>query len=411
MARSTSLPAAAAALVLAMALPAWGQKQEGTALDPAAVAGAIDRGMRSLKNDPVDVNPQVRPGKGGAGTNELKLLTFIHGGLPESDPVFQELLTRSTNMELRKTYNVSLLAMALEELDRVRHQEKIWQCAQFLVDNMAPNGEWGYGEPTTYAMPATTASAARKPAATAPAPKPKPAGKARGSALPEPPKRVKPPVTRQIPVKKQREGTDPHDNSNTQYAALGLRSAHDAGIMLPREVVERAMKWWRDTQLGSSQGGKPDPGAKGAPVATEGGAVPAGWCYTDAGRAYGSMTVGGVGSLAIYHYILGESWTKDPAVRNGVEWIAQNFSVAENPGKGNSWYYYYLYGMERAGVLYGTETFGSHVWYLEGARELLQLQKPDGSWGDAPESTCFAILFLRRATAPLVASVDPLRKK
>jgi hypothetical protein len=170
------------------------------------------------------------------------------------------------------------------------------------------------------------------------------------------------------------------------------------------------MKWWHDTQLGP-RGAPPDPGAKGAPVATEGGAVPAGWSYTDAGQPYGSMTVGGVGSLAIYHHILGQSWTRDPAVRNGVEWIARNFSVTENPGKGTSWYYYYLYGMERAGVLYGTETFGSRVWYVEGARELLSLQKPDGSWGDSPESTCFAILFLRRATAPLVASVDADKKK
>jgi len=396
---------AAAAIVFGAAAPAWGQERGP---EPAQVAAAIDRGMRFLKGDGVQVNPQVRPTKGGAGSNELKLLTFIHGGLPENDPVFQELLTRSTQTELLKTYNVSLLAVALEELNRVTHQQKIWQCAQFLIDNMAPNGEWGYGEPTTYVEPATTPSAPRRSTATSAAPKPKQAGRVVDFDAPDPARRTKPLVTRWLPVKKQREGINPHDNSNTQYAALGLRASHDAGIVLPKDVIERAMKWWRDTQLDASRGAG---GGKGAPVATEGGASPAGWSYTDTGRPYGSMTVGGVGSLAIYHYILGQDWKKDPAVQKGVEWIARNFSVTENPQKPEAYYFYYLYGLERAGVLYGTETFGTHPWYAEGARELLRAQKQDGSWGEGVTDTCFAILFLRRATSPLVASVDSARKK
>jgi hypothetical protein len=77
--------------------------------------------------------------------------------------------------------------------------------------------------------------------------------------------------------------------------------------------------------------------------------------------------------------------------------------------------YYALYAMERAGRLYGTEFFGEHLWYAEGAKQLLASQNADGSWGEKPPEkswstptwdTCFAILFLRRATAPLVPSVD-----
>ena len=81
--------------------------------------------------------------------------------------------------------------------------------------------------------------------------------------------------------------------------------------------------------------------------------------------------------------------------------------------------YYYLYALERAGIMSATETFGAHRWYVEGAEAILGAQRGDGSWisplphGDRSETTnavwdtCFAILFLKRATRPLdVASTD-----
>ena len=71
----------------------------------------------------------------------------------------------------------------------------------------------------------------------------------------------------------------------------------------------------------------------------------------------------------------------------------------------------------RAGIFYGTERFGAHEWYPEGATYLLGEQKPDGSWKAGKSDheiwdTCFAILFLRRATRPLidVASTDGRKK-
>ena len=61
-------------------------------------------------------------------------------------------------------------------------------------------------------------------------------------------------------------------------------------------------------------------------------------------------------------------------------------------------------------MLYGTETFGKHNWYNEGAHYLLGKQGAEGNWG-ARKNTCFAILFLRRATRALVESVDKGRRK
>ena len=50
------------------------------------------------------------------------------------------------------------------------------------------------------------------------------------------------------------------------------------------------------------------------------------------------------------------------------------WSVNNNPERGGDWHYYYLYGLERAGILYDTNMIGKHDWYLEGAKLLLDAQ-------------------------------------
>jgi hypothetical protein len=127
--------------------------------------------------------------------------------------------------------------------------------------------------------------------------------------------------------------------------------------------------------------------------------------------------------------MLGEPWTKDPTIEAARTWLALHFSPSENPQAARGWegykpssaFYYYLYALERSGILYGSETFGTRSWYAEGAKVLLERQRSDGSWDLADPkddsgrvaNTCFAILFLRRATEPLtaVASEDRYFKK
>jgi len=69
-------------------------------------------------------------------------------------------------------------------------------------------------------------------------------------------------------------------------------------------------------------------------------------------------------------------------------------------------------------MLYDTALNGNHDWYLNGGQTILAAQKPDGSWAESGTATirptwdtCFAILFLRLATRPLVVSVDRLHEK
>jgi hypothetical protein len=338
---------------------------------PRTLEEAVRGGMAFLKENAARFTREAR-------ADELLLWTYVHGGLAENDPEFQTLLKSMLTKPLERTYNVAFTAMVLEELDRVKYQGRIAQCAQFLLDNQCANGQWSYGEPSLFA-----------------------------EGLKVPPVPAKWKGVRKVTVARQRDGPAAGDNSNSQVAMLGLRACHDAGIVLPSSAVELAARWWRESQSRVS-------GVKAPALAPEG------WCYGKHDhKPYGSMTVGGIASLVICDYIQGKDVRKDREVANGMEWLAKNFSVTYNPGpyeharmEENSQhsYHYYLYGLERAAILYGTEQIGSHFWFAKGMQVLIDGQRPDGSWasgGNPLHDTCFAILFLRKATRALVDVQTP----
>lgn len=309
--------------------------------------------------------------------DELLLWTSYQGGVSENDPEFKAALKMILEKKLERTYNVALMAMLLEDLDRIKYQQRLAQCAQFLLDNQCLNGQWGYGDPSIFVE---------------------------SVQLPPNPKKLLRPVT----VLKKRDGPASGDNSNSMYAMLGLRACHDAKILLPVTSVELAAKWWRDTQTKLA---RDKPLLAGQTVPAEG------WCYgRHEHKPYGSMTAGGVGSLVICDYILGRDWKKDREVACGMEWLAKNFSVAYNPGpyehaameeNSQHQYYYYMYALERAAILFGTEQIGQQYWFARASDALIAAQRPDGSWkaaaaGSELNDTCFAVLTLRKATRALV---------
>lgn len=399
------------ALALWVLLSGAAQDPKKPAVDPKRVDEAIRKGVEFLKKAPSPAGAE-----GIENSDELVLLTLFHARLGAEDPKVRDLLGRVLEAPLQHTYRVALQAMALEEFDRVKYQMRIFHCAQFLVDNQSPTGQWSYGKPTTLpdfpgGVPTQAANQVKS---------------AKGVVV-FGGERTKPPVRQKVAVKRLRawpaagdEGTE-GDNSNTQYAALGLRACHDAGILIPAETIARAAAWWRKTQAGGEEreeeddGGRKKP-APGKSVATRGGAArPRGWGYSGGEGPTGSMTAGAVGALVIYDHIQGKDWKRDSNVAGGMSWLASRFTVRENPGREREWHFYYLYALERVGMLYGTDLIGGHAWYAAGATYLLDSQNPDGSWGkggseeeDTTWDTCFAILFLRRSTRPLidVESVD-----
>jgi hypothetical protein len=62
---------------------------------------------------------------------------------------------------------------------------------------------------------------------------------------------------------------------------------------------------------------------------------------------------------------------------------------------------YFLWSLERVGVIYGLEKIGRTDWYQFGAEQILRAQNRDGSWGDngygPVVNTSFALLFLARS--------------
>ncbi len=369
---------------------------------------AIEKGVKFLHGK------RVGPRNG----NELIVLTYVHSGIvPDTHPHFQALFKEMIDGPLEHTYRVALQAMVLEEYERVKFQWRIHQCAQFLADNISPNGLTRYGQPTAFVEQVPVPTGAPRDVATGGSTPGAPPAPGFGQKVSggDPGERKKPPVAKTINVSQKRPGPGDHDHSNMQYSALGLRACHDAGIRFEPQLLKKVEEAWRAAQHDGD--GKPEPirvdpprdpnrrpGAGASRTMVTYTVEPQGWSYQKAANAsgdYGSMTAGAIGALCILDYIQGKDWRRDQDVLEGLQWLNKNFSVTANP-KGNArWHYYYLYGLERAGMLFGTEHIGDHKWYRTGAEYLLQNQAGDGGWKGDPVDTCFAILFLRRATRRL----------
>ena len=100
---------------------------------------------------------------------------------------------------------------------------------------------------------------------------------------------------------------------------------------------------------------------------------------TGALRSYGSMSYAGLKSM-IYAGVDKE----DPRVRAVLKYLKKNYSVASNPGMGETGLYYYLQMMSKALDAVGTDEFetenGTKKWKEEVVAQLAKTQKADGSW-------------------------------
>jgi hypothetical protein len=291
----------------------------------------------------------------------LVLYALVHSGVYTlEDDTVKALLGRLVAAPMLRTYQVAMTAAALAAVDPVKYQAKLAQCAQYLLDHQCDNGQWGYGERyESQEYAASTGDGGTK----------KTIAKIRIARV----KKLGPLVG---------------DNSNSQYAALGLKACAAGACEIESAAVSRAIEWWERSQV---KGG--------------------GWSYHGEGvyqeplGSYGSMTAGAVSSLIMLKQIKNSDPKLSPAVTRGLSWLADNFTVERNakaPPDREEWLHYYLYALERVGDLLPTEKIGRRSWYAIGATFLIQTQKPSGLW-EGPDpgltiaDTCFALLFLERA--------------
>jgi A-macroglobulin complement component len=222
----------------------------------------------------------------------------------------------------------------------------------------------------------------------------------------------------------------PEDISCTQIILLGLKSATRMKAPVDPSAIKKAL----DFVIGSQEKDGPkverpndyrsnDRGT----YASLGNDRARGWAYIKKGsrpdeeKTVGSMTCAGIGCLIVGKSMLGKGAlgkkggdTLDQAVYDGFAWLTTHWSVAQNPEFGPGRHYYHLYGLERVGTLGLYEKVSSHWWYKEGAEVILKDQKGNGHWDNkddiAPSDildTCYALLFLRRGTAPVGDVMTP----
>jgi hypothetical protein len=218
------------------------------------------------------------------------------------------------------------------------------------------------------------------------------------------------------------------DNSNTQFAVLALWVARRHDVPIERTAALVGQRF-RDSQLGDAAGADLD----------------GGWYYTGETFAdpWPTMTCSGLLGLAV-----AGGAAKDGAPAADKDRVRRAFAQLsrsiDRPGEDRTRDLYFLWSLERVGVLYdlpkiedkdrrlvgglalglaATDDLARIMgkdWYAWGRKPLLARQAADGHWQDGGyngakpvPNTCFALLFLKQANLAkdLTAKLRLLERK
>ncbi len=348
---------------------------------PKEVLASISKGVEYLQKNSTIITGYE---------NGLVAYALISAGQPPDDQLVRSLIDKVAakcpaagyQPTGHHNYEAGVDAMALAAADKVKYRPQLQVIADYLIKSQHSNGAWDY------------------------------LGQDHGG-----------------------------DTSISQYGMLGLWAAARAGVEIPQRTLDLGANWHLRTQTRNG-----------------------GWGYQPLGgdtEIKHSMTVAGIGTIGIARLLMSrnpqdlESLSEEPetktkkvekafgvlekvipkeeggkpsvavgpadpnykpqssvagmdaGMKKGLGWIGSNYTVDKNC---LGWHLYYLYGLERAASLANAEKIGGHDWYTDGYRVLLKAQGNDGGWkdiGGAISSTCFAVLFLSRATEKLVPNAPP----
>ena len=286
------------------------------------------------------------------GSTALVALALLNCGEKPDDPMMAKALDYLAGLPPRKTYVVGLQNMVFAEARRPKDLVIIQRNADWLIDK-ALGYRGGEGQLNGWSYP--------------------------GNHLP--------------------------DNSNTQYALLGLYAAKQAGAKIEDRHWKAIQGYYTRTQAtngfwryhNSSAAGGDDAASFTMTVAGVCGLVIAGMGLDQSAQQLDPAT-GVAAACGIYE--------ENDAIARGMNWIASKFSFDQ--GKSIA---YNVYGLERLGRLSGQRFVGKFDWYREGCQYLVAKQEPNGAIrlgggldGSEVLSTSFSLLFLSKGRTPVLIS-------
>lgn len=291
------------------------------------------------------------------GETALSALALIAGGRPLDDPAVvaaADAVRRlaPTNTE---TYDVALAILLLDRLGGSNDIVLVRQSGQRLLAGQCRDGSWSYTLPLSFTE--------EKPAAFG----------AQG------------------------------DNSNTQFGSLAAWVMRRHGIENDAALASLD-RYYRDSFIDRDGG----------------------WSYTPkVGPASPTMTCAGLIGLATYRGAENQQLggrnrgdeevsgrvrqlraEDDPIAKKALHALGRELLLADrDPQRSINTDLYFLWSLERVGVIYDVQEIGGVDWYKWGSGRLIKGQSRDGQWRgkgskhtyDSHVGTSFAILFLSRA--------------
>jgi len=305
---------------------------------PAAAAegvtdAAVNAHVRQLKQILIDSqSPDGSWQYGGKdqnlGLTALAILALKYAGVPNDHAVVTKGVGYILNNQSRYVYAEGLIPCALELVNHKACRNRIRYSFRYLMEVQNAGGNWGYVGGRNY-----------------------------------------------------------YDNSNSQFAVLGLAAAKRCGfpdtradVLRFRKVQAQAIRHWKNSQ-------------------TESG----GWAYRAGKNAKANlaMTCAGIASLHLLDVHLEQPGEKcgeykyDRNMQKALACLADVLSTTGVRSRG-----YSLYALERVGVFLDLRTIGEHDWYREGASAILARPVRQASRSGLVE-VAFQLLFLVKGNAPV----------
>jgi hypothetical protein len=384
--------------------------------DQKAIQASIQKGIDRLWEDQDpdsgawrynDKETEIKKDDRAVGVTSLAALALFENGVLPSDPKLRKALkfVRERCPLIEDTYSVSLATILLARVGQREDKDLLKENAQRLCNSQKETGGWHYTTPR---------------------------------------------ISRD--KKKASDSKGLGDFSVTQFAVLGLWQAQRAGCG-GKEATEALRKLrmrlaWAQTENGGwNYPGVPDLGGDSHTMTTAGIYM---WLVSSAngikttrlankptlesptshpifailqtaaeehkksaaksnqGKAKEADGPGGVDytyptpSPPAIDVTVGSPLAEDQFLKKAMKRVGEHADAAvSNSGYGN--WIYYLWSLQRLGVLLGEEKFGKTAWYDAGCDALIKKQNEDGSFGPkegsltAKADSAFALLFLRKA--------------